>query len=113
MEQLDLFAGLDSLPDGIRRASASTSADWQGRAERAVRWLAAATTDFQAYDVVRRFGLDEPGNPAKQWGALFARLHRACVIEPAGWAQSKRPTAKGSACRTWRGITSGEKETTF
>jgi hypothetical protein len=102
-EQLDLAEALRDVNEGMADAAAATSPDWWKRAERAVLWLAREGVEFQAYDVVERFGMDEPDNPAKQWGSLLAALHKEGLIEPAGYAQSKRPTASKSAVRTWKG----------
>lgn len=101
--QLDLAEALREVNEGMADTAAAASPDWWSRAERAVLWLAREGIPFQAYDVVERFGLDEPDNTAKQWGALFAALRKADLIEPAGYAQSSRPTASKSAVRTWRG----------
>lgn len=102
-EQLDLAEALRDVNEGMADTAAAASPDWWSRAESAVLWLAREGAEFQAYDVVERFGLDEPDNTAKQWGALFAALRKADLIEPAGYAQSSRPTASKSAVRTWRG----------
>jgi hypothetical protein len=102
-EQLDLAAALREVNQGEAAAAAAAPPDWWKRAVRAVLWLAREGTPFQAHDIVERFGLDEPDNPASQWGALFGALSKAGLIETAGYAQSKRPTARGSAVRTWRG----------
>jgi hypothetical protein len=75
---------------------------WSSRAEMAVRTMARMQVDFQAFDLVEAFGLGEPSDQ-HQWGALFTRLRKAGVIKPVGYAQSKRPTVAGSACRVWRG----------
>jgi hypothetical protein len=104
-EQLDLAEALRDINEGMADTAAAASPDWWSRAERAVLWLAREGAEFQAYDVVERFGLDEPDNTAKQWGALFGALRKAGLIEPAGYAQSKRPTAMKSAVRTWQGTT--------
>ena len=54
-------------------------------------------------DIVTRFGVEEPDNGAKQWGALFASMRKAGLIEHASYTTSRRPTANGSACRQWVG----------
>jgi hypothetical protein len=102
-EQLDLAEALRDVNEGMADTAAAASPDWWKRAERAVLWLAREDVPFQAYDVVLRFGMDEPDNTAKQWGALLGALRKAGLIEPAGYDQSKRPTASKSAVRTWKG----------
>lgn len=100
-EQLAL--DLEPIAPGIAQALRSTSDDWWSRASRAVAQLAREGVTFQAYDLVTRFGVEEPDNGAKQWGALFTAMRKAGVIEHAGGAPSKRPTANGSMCREWVG----------
>jgi hypothetical protein len=102
-EQIELAEALRDTNEGMANTAAAASPDWWSRAERAVLWLAREGEPFQAYDVVLRFGMDEPDNPAKQWGALLAALRKEGLIEHAGFDQSKRPTASKSAVRTWRG----------
>lgn len=101
-EQLELAEALRDINEGMVATAAAASPDWWSRAERAVLWLARQGEEFQAYDIVLRFGMDEPDNPAKQWGALLGALRKGDLIEPAGYAQSKRPTASKSAVRTWK-----------
>jgi len=90
---------------GMADTYRATSSDWRSRAWSAVAQLAREGHPFQAYDVVTRFGLDEPDNPAKQWGALLNAMRTAKVIVPVGGEPSRRPGAKGSMCRTWIGAT--------
>jgi hypothetical protein len=102
-DQLELAEALRDTSEGMANTAAAASPDWWSRAERAVLFLAREGQPFQAYDVVLRYGMDEPANPAKQWGALLGALRKAGLIEPSGYAQSKRPTAAKSAVRTWQG----------
>lgn len=75
---------------------------WLDCALRAIRDLAATTTEpFQAYDLVTVMGLPEP-EKSSHWGALFSRAQSDDLIRAAGYAKSKRPTVKGSACAQWR-----------
>ncbi|MEU6034014.1 hypothetical protein ABZ801_01250 [Actinomadura sp. NPDC047616] len=88
---------------GLAEAVEAADPDWWDQAVAAVRKLAATGAPFQAYDLVTRCGLPEPSNPAKQWGALFAALSREGLIIPTGYGHSRRPTARSSAARIWRG----------
>ncbi|WP_160051177.1 hypothetical protein [Nocardiopsis sp. FR26] len=96
---------LATLNPGMATTYRATSNDWKSRAWSAVEQLAREGRPFQAYDVVQRFGIEEPDNPAKQWGALLNAMRAAKVIVPAGGEPSRRPGAKGSMCRTWIGAT--------
>lgn len=75
---------------------------WRSCATAAIETEARTGRTFQAYDLVEIYGLAEPSSSA-QWGSLFRALHVAGVIKPVGYAQSKRPTVAGSACRVWIG----------
>lgn len=79
---------------------------WSDGAERAVRAMAATGRVFQMFDVAEEYALSDPPHHS-QWGALASRLRKARVIEPVGFAASRRPTVAGSACRTWRGVCGG------
>lgn len=96
---------------GMADTYRATSSDWRSRAWSAVEQMAREGLPFQAYDVVTRFGLDEPDNPAKQWGALLNAMRMAKVIVPAGGEPSRRPGARGSMCRVWIGATHTPTET--
>lgn len=94
---------IEPVNAGIAHTLRATSGDWWSRASRAVAQIAREGKPFQAYDIVTRFGVEEPDNGAKQWGALFTALRKAGVIEHHGYTTSARPTANGSACRQWVG----------
>lgn len=106
-DQLSLADLLEDTNAGMAETVRATSGDWWSRASAAVAQLAREGQPFQAYDVVDRFGVEEPENGAKQWGALFAALRKAGVIEHHGFTTSRRPTANGSACREWIGRVGG------
>ncbi|MEE2040135.1 hypothetical protein Q8791_23230 [Nocardiopsis sp. CT-R113] len=98
-----LALDIEPVNPGIADTLRVTSADWWSRASRAVAQLAREGRPFQAYDVVTRFGVEEPDNGAKQWGALFSAMRKAGVIVHHGYTTSARPTANSSACRQWIG----------
>lgn len=101
--QMTLADALEEVNAGMAETARAASPDWWSRAVSAVRYLAATGKPFQAYDLVVVCGIEEPDNPAKQWGALFAAMRKAGVVEHAGYATSRRPTANSSACRQWIG----------
>lgn len=105
--QMELADALEEVNAGMAETARATSGDWWARASRAVEQLGREGRPFQAYDIVDRFGIEEPDNGAKQWGALFAAMRRAGVIDHHGFATSRRPTAHASACREWIGIAGG------
>jgi len=75
---------------------------WLDGALRAIETLAATGRTFQAYDLLA-LGVAEPDRPAA-WGAAFYAAKAKGLIESVGYAPSKRPTVRGSACREWRGV---------
>jgi len=77
---------------------------WLDGALRAIETLAATGRTFQAYDLVA-LGVAEPDRPAA-WGAAFSAAKAKGLIERVGYARSKRPTVRGSACAEWRGVAS-------
>lgn len=87
---------------GLAAADANDDPWWRDCAERAVVELARTGRVFEAFTLVDELGVTEPRDH-HQWGALFARLSRALVVEPAGASPSSRPTAGGSMTRRWRG----------
>ncbi len=103
LDQMTLADALAEINQGMAQTAHATSPDWWSRASRAVAQLAREGKPFQAYDIVTRFGVEEPDNGAKQWGALFASMRKAGLIEHASYTTSRRPTANGSACRQWVG----------
>ena len=88
---------------GLDLAIANTDEWWHSVAMRAMRWLAEAPGEFDAYDLTL-LGVPAPDHP-NRWGALFRAAHTAGVIEPAGYTQSRRPGRAGGCCRVWRGAT--------
>jgi hypothetical protein len=88
----------DELPFGV-----SDDKWWRSSCQQAITAMASTGREFQAFDLVEQFGLGEPSSTAL-WGSVFRLMHLAGVIRPVGYAQSKRPTVAGSACRTWRGV---------
>jgi hypothetical protein len=101
LDREQLADQIEPANPGAATTLRSTSGDWWSRAWRAALHLASSGEPFQAYDLVSVCGIEEPENGAKQWGSLFMALHKAGVIEHAGGAPSKRPTANGSMCRQW------------
>ncbi|MFE7462362.1 hypothetical protein ACWFMI_24750 [Nocardiopsis terrae] len=97
---------------GMADTYRATSQDWRSRAWRAVEQMAREGRPFQVYDVVTRYGIEEPDNGAKQWGALMSAMRTAKVITPAGGEPSRRPGARGSMCRVWIGTAQNPTETT-
>ncbi|MBB6172254.1 hypothetical protein HNR23_002314 [Nocardiopsis mwathae] len=111
-EQLSLADAIAEVNPGLAETARAASPDWWSRASSAVAQLAREGKPFQAYDIVTRFGVEEPGNGAKQWGALLSAMRKAGVIEhsPTGGQPSRRPGAKGSMCREWVGTASSIRE---
>lgn len=103
-DQLTLADALVEVNQGMAVAAANTSTDWWSRARRGVEWLAASGEPFTAYDLVVQCGIEEPDSPKSQWGAFFAAMKKAGLVEPAGFTNSKRPQTAGSAVRTWQGV---------
>jgi hypothetical protein len=75
---------------------------WLAGCLEAIEALALTGRTFQAYDLVLSTGLAEPERPA-WWGAAFKEAQRRGLIVRAGYAPSKRPTVRGSACAEWVG----------
>jgi hypothetical protein len=101
--QLDLLG--DALKqDGMARAEASTDPWWRSCAMTALETEAKTGRVFQSYDLVLRYGLDEPPSGPNAWGSLLGAAARAGLIEAVGYAPSNRPTTAKSAVRTWRGV---------
>ncbi len=74
---------------------------WWPTGMRAMRWLADTNTTFEAFDLTE-LGVPDPDHPAR-WGALFRAAHKAGIIRPAGYTQSRRPGRAGGLCRVWTG----------
>lgn len=75
---------------------------WLDGCLRAIGDLAATGQPFQAYDLITRTGLSEPERPS-WWGCAFKAAQKQGLIVRAGYAPSKRPTVRGSACAEWVG----------
>lgn len=75
---------------------------WRATAWQALEHLAKSGREFDAWSLVE-MGVPDPPQ-SSSLGALFYAARQAGLIETAGWCQSRRPTARGSACRLWRGI---------
>jgi hypothetical protein len=86
-------------------SAAADSADtwWWNCGQQAIDQAAAEGTPFQAYDLVLRYGLDEPRH-ANQWGPLLAAGAARKAIRKCGYAPSKRPETNSSIVRTWVGV---------
>lgn len=100
-EHLEL--GRSLRDEGMAKAEESTNEWWRSCGLRAIEAAAKTGQVFQAFDLVERYGLEEPANPKAQWGPLLAAARRAGLIVPAGWGESKRPTAHASGVKLWRG----------
>lgn len=75
---------------------------WLSTARRALRTLAETGRTFEAYDLTE-LGVEDPDHP-NRWGALFRAAYTAGLIEPVGYAQSRRPGRAGGLTRLWRGV---------
>jgi hypothetical protein len=87
---------------GVEQAGANTDDWWRDCCDRGIAFLAASGVVFQAADLID-LGVPEPSS-ANYWGARFQSAARAGVIEPAGYAPSKRRTVAGSIVHLWRGV---------
>ena len=92
MIQGDLFEPLAT--------TAGVDSWWLAGCLEAIRTLAATGRTFQAHDLLSP-GLVEPDKPC-WWGRAFREAQRQELIVKAGYAPSKRPTVRGSACCEWR-----------
>lgn len=99
----DVPSGAERKSDGMAAADAGTDAWWRQTCDRAIAEAARLGRPFQAFDLTRLYGLPEPRH-GNQWGPRFASARKAGLIEPAGWAESDRPTTARSAVRLWRGV---------
>jgi hypothetical protein len=93
MSQLDLFAP--------PHTTNHVDSWWLAGCLEAIRTLAATGRTFQAHDLITDTGLAEPDNH-HWWGTAFLAAKREGLIVRAGYAPSKRPTVRGSACAEWR-----------
>ena len=74
---------------------------WLAGCLEAIRTLAASGRTFQAFDLITDTDLAEPER-SSWWGSAFKQAQRDGLIVRAGYAPSKRPTVRGSACAEWR-----------
>lgn len=100
--QLELGEEPDT-PPGLQRAIDNTDDQWRSMSMQALRHMAATGRTFSAFELSDELGLVDPDHP-NRWGALFRRAHTAGLIEPVGYAQSRRPGRAGGSCRLWRGV---------
>jgi hypothetical protein len=102
-EQLDrLDVGRALRDEGVTAIDGSTDDWWRDCVDRGIAEFARRGVVFQAFDVMDVLGIPEPDHP-NRIGGRFHAAARAGLIEPVGFAQSRRPTAKASIVRTWRG----------
>ncbi|MER6821626.1 hypothetical protein ABT316_19210 [Streptomyces cellulosae] len=99
---VDPAAGETAKANGMALAQANTPIDWAEACAAAIVLMARRGTEFQAADLIAEGLVDEPDSP-NRWGPAFLRASSAGVIEPVGYARSKRATVHSSICRTWRG----------
>lgn len=95
-------AGETAKADGMALAAANTPIEWADACAAAIERLARRGIEFQAADLIAEGLVDEPDSP-NRWGPAFLRASSAGVIEPVGYARSKRATVHSSICRTWQG----------
>jgi hypothetical protein len=86
---------------GQARSDENTDDWWRSTVDQAIRFLARTGRAFDAY-AVAELGVPEPDHP-NRWGPRFTAAARAGIIEPVGYAKSRRPTVAGAAVRVWRG----------
>lgn len=89
---------------GIAQAEAGTDTWWRDCCDRGIQALAETGLIFQAFDLLD-LGVPDPDS-ANRWGRRFLAAARRGLIEPIGYAPSKRPTTACSIVRTWRGVSS-------
>jgi len=109
--ELQLDAGRDNhlaagvaqqTTDGVRQAYENADWWWHDCAMRALTWLADLQQPFSAFDLTE-LGVPEPDDHHR-WGALFRAAATQNLIRCVGYAPSRRPTAGGSICRVWQGV---------
>lgn len=74
---------------------------WHDCALRAIEWLAATGTEFDAADVAQ-MGVPDPDVPAR-WGAVFQAARRRGVIVPVGYTLARRRARHAGVNRVWIG----------
>lgn len=88
---------------GAQAAANSVHTSWRLAAEAAIRRLAASGKNFTSDDIDAIVG--RPPGHANSVGGLIIGAAKRGLIEPAGYAQSKRPAANARAIRVWRAAT--------
>lgn len=96
-------AGNRAKAAGIAQAHANTPTSWRTACDAAIELMARRGVVFQAADLIKEGLVDEPDHP-NRWGPRFAAAARNGVIQPAGYASSKRRTVRSSACKQWIGV---------
>jgi hypothetical protein len=87
---------------GVDIADAHTDDWWRSCCDAGIEHLASTGVVFQAADLID-LGVPSPDSP-KRWGARVQAAVRAGLIEPAGYAPSKRRTCAGSIVHLWKGV---------
>ncbi len=102
--QDDLLPMLVIDEPGARDHLADPDADtwWADCARRGIETLAKTGEAFDAYTLTE-LGLPDRDHP-NRWGAMFNAAYKEGLIEPVGFAYSRRPTRSGGVCRLWRGV---------
>jgi hypothetical protein len=88
--------------DPVRQAFENSDDFWRSCAMRGLTWMAELGQPFDAWALVE-LGVPEPDS-FRRWGGLFRVAHQQGLIEPVGYAPSRRPTAGGSIARVWWGV---------
>lgn len=96
-------AGRAAKVAGMAQADANTPVAWAAACDAAIELMARRGVVFQAADLIAEGLVDEPDHP-NRWGPRFAAAARNGVIQPAGYASSKRRTVRSSACKQWIGV---------
>lgn len=94
-------AGEAAKTGGMHRVS-QLDPEWAAQCDDAIRTMARRGTVFQAADLIDEQLVGEPPHP-NCWGPRFGAAARAGVIDPAGFAKSKRATVHRSICQQWQG----------
>lgn len=94
----------EDLPEGaVADNPAAVRLDWEATAEAAIIRFAKGRglMAFQINEAAVAMGIEEPPDPAHDWGRLVQRLHSEGVLAPAGAAPSIRKRTASSLVRTW------------
>lgn len=100
MEQLEL--GLSLKAKGQYSALRGAE-EWH---EMALEWLARASGDFSADDLIEDIGLPNAvaTNRNNAVGAFFTSARRAGLIRAVGWVRSRRAESHGRVVAVWSKI---------